>query len=151
MPADIALASSYDYRLVALSVLLAILASYAALDLVGRITAARGASRSVWLAGGAVAMGLGIWSMHYIGMLAYQLPVPVLYDWPTVLVSLLVAMLASGIALKVATRSEMGRLGSIIGGILMGVGIAAMHYIGMAAMRLPAMCRYSTTPVALSV
>ncbi len=151
MAVELALTSSYDYRLVALSVLLAILASYAALDLAGRITAARGAARSVWLAGGAAAMGLGIWSMHYIGMLAYRLPVTVLYDWPTVLVSLLVAMLASGIALKVASRTEMGHLRSIIGGVLMGIGIAAMHYIGMAAMRLPAMCRYSPMPVALSV
>src|ERR1700748_3164910 len=95
------LAGIYDYRLVALSVLIAMLASYAALDLGGRVTAARGPARVVWLTGGAVAMGLGIWSMHYIGMLAYSLPVLVLYDWPTVLLSLLAAILASGIALWV--------------------------------------------------
>src|SRR5256885_3789832 len=53
-------------------------------DLAGRTTAARGRIRLTWLAGGATAMGIGIWSMHYIGMLAFSLPVPVLYDWPTV-------------------------------------------------------------------
>jgi len=151
MPTEVAFASSYDYRLVILSVLLAILASYAALDLAGRITAARGGSRSSWLIGGAATLGLGIWSMHYIGMLAYRLPVPVLYDWPTVVVSLVAAMFASGIALMVASRIEMGLFRSIVGGVLMGIGIAGMHYIGMAAMRLPAMCLYSATLVTFSV
>jgi len=151
MASDVALVGFYDYRLVALSVLLAMLASYAALDLAGRITYARGPVRSIWLTGGAVAMGLGIWSMHYIGMLAYSLPVAVLYDWPTVLVSLLSAVLASAIALWVVSQQEMGPLRTTFGGLLMGIGIAAMHYIGMEAMRLPAMCRYSSAIVSLSV
>src|SRR5579872_4168790 len=84
---------SYQYGLVALSVVIAVLASYAALDLAERVTAASGWARWVWLAGGATAMGFGIWSMHYIGMLAYRLPVPVGYDWPTVMVSLGAAIL----------------------------------------------------------
>jgi two-component system, sensor histidine kinase and response regulator len=151
MPPAASLSGSYDYRLVALSVLIAMLASYAALDLAGRLTAARGRARFIWLTGGAAAMGLGIWSMHYIGMLAYSLPVAVLYDWPTVLVSLLAAMLASGIALFIASRSVMRPVRTVIGGVLMGIGIAAMHYIGMDAMRLPAMCRYSPGLVVLSV
>src|ERR1700733_3669387 len=128
MPNAMALIGSYDYRLVALSVLIAMLASYAALDLAGRVTAAQGRGRFVWLTGGAAAMGLGIWSMHYIGMLAYSLPVAVLYDWPTVLLSLVAAMLASAIALFIASRSVMLPLRTAIGGVLMGVGIAAMHY-----------------------
>jgi NO-binding membrane sensor protein with MHYT domain len=77
---EIALTGSYDYRLVALSVLMAVLASYAAFDLCGRIAAARGGLQSVWLTVGAACMGLGIWSMHYIGMLAHRLPFVVLYD-----------------------------------------------------------------------
>jgi two-component system, sensor histidine kinase and response regulator len=145
------LAGSYDYRLVTLSVLIAMLASYAALDLAGRVTAARGRVRFLWVTGGAAAMGLGIWSMHYVGMLAYSLPVKVLYDWPTVLVSLLAAMLASGISLYIASRSHLRPLRTGIGALFMGLGIAAMHYIGMEAMRLPAMCHYSTPLVALSV
>src|ERR1700727_147016 len=112
MASEIALVGFYDYRLVLLSVLLAMLASYGALDLAGRITSSRGKLRTIWLIGGAAAMGLGIWSMHYIGMLAYNLPVEVLYDWPTVLVSLLAAVLASGEALWVVSQKEMGSLHS---------------------------------------
>ena len=151
MPSETILASSYDYRLVALSVFIAMLASYAALDLGGRVTASRGQLRWIWLAGGAFAMGMGIWSMHYIGMLAYNLPVTVRYDWPTVVWSLLAAILASAIALVVVSRNEMGGVAIGTGGLLMGLGIAAMHYIGMAAMRLPAMCSYSPGLVSLSV
>src|SRR5258708_39929405 len=118
------LTGSYDYRLVAVSVLIAMVASYAALDLAARVTAAHRRIRFVWLTGGAAAMGIGIWSMHYIGMLAYSLPVPVLYDWPTVLVSLLAAVLASGVALHVVSRHKMGLLEAGAGGLLMGLGIA---------------------------
>ncbi len=89
--------------------------------------------------------------MHYIGMLAYNLPVPVLYDWPTVSASLLAAVFASIVALFVVSRATMGGLSIGIGALLMGSGIAAMHYIGMEAMRLPAMCSYSPGLVALSV
>jgi NO-binding membrane sensor protein with MHYT domain len=141
----------YQPHLVVVSVLLAILASYAALDVTGRITVAHGKARSLWLVWGAVAMGLGIWSMHYIGMLAYILPVPVLYDWPTVLASLLAAIVASGIALWIASRPGVGTVGLGIGAVLMGAGIASMHYIGMDARRLPAMCHYSPGLVGLSV
>ncbi len=96
-------------------------------------------------------MGLGIWSMHYIGMLAYTLPVPVLYDWPTVLASLLAAIFASSVALFMASRTAMRPVRTVIAGLLMGTGIAAMHYTGMEAMRLPAMCHYSPGIVTLSV
>src|SRR5438876_5774193 len=146
---NMAMASSYDDRLVALSVLIAIFAAYAALDLAGRTTAARGRVRLAWLIGGAAAMGSGIWSMHYIGMLAFSLPVAVRYDWPTVLVSLLAAIFASGVALFVVSRKKMGALPALVGSIMMGGGIASMHYIGMAAMRLPAMCVYSAGLVTL--
>ncbi|MGA7795681.1 MAG: MHYT domain-containing protein [Candidatus Acidiferrales bacterium] len=140
----------YDYRLVALSIFIAMSASYMALDLGGRVTAARGWIRSAWLAGGAVAMGLGIWSMHFTGMLAFNLPVPVFYDWPTVLLSLLTAILSSAVALYVVSRKKMGRVQALTGSIFMGLGIAGMHYIGMAAMRLSAMCQYSPPLVVLS-
>jgi PAS domain S-box-containing protein len=150
VPSD-GLAGIYDYRLVALSVLISALASYAALDLGGRVTASRGSVRSIWLMGGAAAMGMGIWSMHYIGMLAYSLPVTIFYHWPTVLLSLLAATLASAVALFVVSRNEMGPLRIGVGGLLMGTGIATMHYVGMHAMRLPAMCQYSPGLVALSV
>src|SRR5581483_2248064 len=94
----------YDYRLVLLSVIIATLASYAALDLAGRVTAWRGSVRYAWLSGGAVAMGTGIWAMHYIGMLAFNLPVPVAYHVPTVAISLVAAIFASAVALFVVSR-----------------------------------------------
>ena len=141
----------YDYRLVALSIVIAICASYAALELAGRTTAASGRLRLAWLAGGAVAMGLGIWSMHYIGMLAFSLPVLVLYDWPTVLLSLLAAIFASAVALFVVSRKKMGWRRALLGSAIMGGGIATMHYTGMAAMRLPATCSYDSLLLTLSV
>jgi NO-binding membrane sensor protein with MHYT domain len=100
------LAGTYDYGLVILSVLIAVLSAYAALDVTGRLTSARGRMRARWLAGGAVTMGAGIWSMHYVGMLAFRLPVTVEYDWPTVLLSLLAAILASAVALFVAAAAR---------------------------------------------
>src|ERR1700686_2473758 len=106
--ASAALTGSYDYSEVAKSVLIAIVASYAALDLAARVTTAKGRTRLAWLSGGAIAMGLGIWAMHFKGMLAFRLPVPVEYHWPTVLASLLVAILASAVALYVASRQKVG-------------------------------------------
>ena len=145
------LIGSYDYWLVALSVVIAILAAYAALDLARRVTIARGKERALWLAGGATAMGFGIWSMHYIGMLAFRLPIPVQYDWPTVLLSLIAAVLAAAIALFVVSRRSMSFSDALLGSVLMGAGIATMHFVGMEAMRMPAMCLYSQKIVALSV
>jgi two-component system, sensor histidine kinase and response regulator len=142
---------SYNYYLVALSIAISIFASYAALDLAGRVTAAHGAIQIAWLSGGACAMGMGIWAMHYIGMLACSLPVAVCYDWPTVAWSLLCAILASAVALFVVSRQHMTRSDLTLGSLVMGAGIAAMHYIGMAAMRLPATCSYFVPLVALSV
>jgi PAS domain S-box-containing protein len=149
--ASVNLIGSYNYALVALSVLIAMFASYAALDLAGRVTAARGWTRAVWLLGGAGAMGTGIWSMHYIGMLAFILPIPMTYHWPTVLLSLDAAILASAIALYVVSRPKMGVSRAVAGSVLMGAGIASMHYIGMAAMRLPAICQFNSFLVVLSV
>jgi PAS domain S-box-containing protein len=149
--AAVNLIGSYNYALVALSVLIAIFASYTALDLAGRVTAARGWTRAVWLLGGAGAMGTGIWSMHYIGMLAFVLPIAVAYHWPTVLLSLFAAIFASAVALGVVSRQKMGAFRALAGSVLMGTGIAGMHYIGMAAMRLPAVCHFNSFLVALSV
>ncbi len=145
------LIGSYNYALVALSVLIAMVASYAALDLAGRVTATGGWTRALWVLGGACAMGTGIWSMHYIGMLAFILPIPVAYHWPTVLLSLFAAILASAIVLYVVSRQKMGASQAVAGSALMGGGIAGMHYIGMAAMRLPAVCQFNSSLVVLSV
>lgn len=141
----------YDYREVAQSVLVAIAASYAALDLTGRVTVARGRVRMAWLSGGAIAMGIGIWAMHFKGMLAFHLPVPVRYHWPTILAALLVGIFASAFALYVASRQKMSWREALTGSVIMGAAIAGLHYIGMAAMRLPAITRYSPLLVTASL
>jgi two-component system, sensor histidine kinase and response regulator len=146
-----ALSGSYDYGEVARSVLIAIAASYAALDLAGRVTTASGRVRLAWLGGGATAMGIGIWAMHVKGMLALRLPVAVEYHWPTLLASLLVAIFASAVALYVASRQKMRWVNALTGSVIMGSGIVGLHYIGMAAMRLPAIIQYSTLVVTFSI
>jgi len=146
-----ALHGSYNSTLVTLSILIAVLSAYAALDLAGRVFASHGRARVFWLAGGAFVMGQGIWSMHYVGMLAFRLPVPVSYDWPTVVVSLIAAIFASFVALFVVSRNRMGLQRALLGSLVMGLAIAGMHYIGMDAMRLPAACVYSWPLVACSV
>jgi len=143
--------ATYDYRLVALSVLIAIFAAFAALDLAARVTATRGSKRLLWLLGGAIAMGTGIWSMHYTGMLAYRLPMPVYYHIPTVILSLVAAIAASLTALWVISRERIKVIHVIVGSALMAAGISTMHYTGMAAMRMQAMHHYDTSLVLLSV
>ena len=86
----------YDLQLVALSLIVAIMASYTALELAGRVSQKQGASSWAWLAGGAVSMGIGIWSMHFIGMLAFKLPVAVAYDAAATMLSMAIAIVVSG-------------------------------------------------------
>jgi PAS domain S-box-containing protein len=142
---------SYNAALVAFSILIAILAAYAALALSARVNAVRGRFRLAWLAGGSVAMGLGIWSMHFVGMLAFRLPVPTTYDVPLWLLSMVVAVGASLLALWVASRASVPASARIAAGVLMGVAIAGMHYVGMAAMRIPGHIRYLPPLVAASI
>jgi PAS domain S-box-containing protein len=141
----------YDYRLVALSIIIAILASYTALDLAIHVTAARGRNRLVWLTCGSAGMGLGIWSMHYVGMLAFRLPIPVTYHLPTVLLSFLMGILWSWFALLVVTRRQVQLRRLLISSAFQGGGIAVLHYTAMASMRLQAICHYSPWIVTLSV
>jgi PAS domain S-box-containing protein len=141
---------SYNYSLVALSFLIAAMASYAAFNLAGRIAIYRDRERFAWLAGGAWAMGIGIWSMHYTGMLAFSLPVEVTYHVPTVALSLVAAVTGSAVALTIVSQDRLSRRSLALGGLAMGGAICTMHYIGMAAMRGPMMCHYSPGLVALS-
>ncbi|HEY6852421.1 MAG TPA: diguanylate cyclase [Terracidiphilus sp.] len=146
------LAIHYTAGLVIVSVLLSIGASLAALSLSDRVRAATSVGpRRFWLTSGSVAMGVGIWSMHYLGMLALTLPVPIFYFWPAVLLSLLLAIAASSVALSVVSRETLTTRRLLGGGLMMGAGIGAMHYTGMAAMRSSAMEHYNLWIVALSV
>jgi NO-binding membrane sensor protein with MHYT domain len=145
-----AMIGHYDYRLVALSVLIAVFASYTALDLAGRTTAARGRIRLTWLAGGATAMAVGIWSYALHRNAGFQ------FTGAGAL------RLADGIAvgswppfrccrLFVTSGKKMGWPRAVAGSAIMCSGIATMHYTGMAAMRLPAMCSYDLRLLILSV
>lgn len=142
---------SYDFPLVALSIVIAILASYTALALTGRVTVARDNARRAWLLGGSFAMGTGIWSMHFVAMLAFQLPVQIGYNVPLVALSLLAAMAASALALVIASRPSLTPLQLAAAATVMGSGIVTMHYTGMAAIRMPAHLSYNLWLVALSV
>ena len=134
---------TYDLKLVALSLVVAAFASYTALDLAGRVSATRGRPARIWLVAGAVAMGAGIWSMHFIGMLAFSLPdLRLAYDLPVTLLSMFAAIVVSGLALYVVQRPRLTVGNLTAGGTLMGVGICVMHYTGMAAMRMSPAIEY---------
>jgi NO-binding membrane sensor protein with MHYT domain/nitrogen-specific signal transduction histidine kinase/CheY-like chemotaxis protein len=143
---------SYSSVLVLLSVLIAGAASYTALTLAGRVmAAAHGRERLAWLAGGSFALGLGIWSMHFVGMLAFHLPVPIAYRLGRVLLSILPAVAASTLALLLVSRPHVGLAALALGALCMGPAIAGMHYIGMAALNVPASLHWDYRLVAASV
>ncbi|MEC5398912.1 sensor domain-containing diguanylate cyclase [Uliginosibacterium sp. H1] len=144
---------SYDAVLVLLSVLTAVIASFVALDMASRVASAVGRARraNFWLACGALAMGSGIWGMHFVGMLAFSLPVPLAYEIFVTVASWLVAVLSSALALHTVSRPSMGWRRLIGAGVLMGLGIAAMHYLGMEAMRMYPRIAYDPWLFALSV
>ena len=143
---------SYDATMVAMSIAIAALASYTALDLAGRVRASVGWMKRAWLTTAAIAMGGGIWAMHFVAMLAFTMPgMEVGYDLTLTLLSLLIAVVATGVGFAgmAHARISWGRLA--FAGMLMGLGIVAMHYIGMAAMRMPATIRYDALWVAISI
>jgi len=141
----------YNPYLVALSILVAVFAAYTALDLGGRVKGAQGGTRRVWLWAAAIAMGGGIWSMHFIGMLAFTLPMTMSYDVGLTILSLLVAIVVTSGGFYVISYSNGSPLYLILGGIFMGLGIIAMHYTGMAAMQGNVEISYDPLLVALSV
>jgi signal transduction histidine kinase/NO-binding membrane sensor protein with MHYT domain/CheY-like chemotaxis protein len=147
-----ALAGSYDPAFVILSIVVASLAAFAALGVADRIGAAEtNTARWSWLAVGAVAMGIGVWSMHFIGMLAFRLPVEVAYDVGITIASVFPAILASAIVMRVISRSQVPASQLLLSGTLMGAGIGAMHYTGMAAMRMDATMAYDPVLFGVSI
>ncbi len=138
------LPARYDAGLVVLSYVVASLAAYTAIDLAGRVSEYRNEPRraAAWLAGGAFAMGAGIWSMHFVAMLAYKLPIPVRYEPWTTSASMVAAIATSGFALYIVTRGVLSWRRLLVSGAIMGAGIGTMHYTGMAALRLDALVMY---------
>jgi len=142
---------SYDLSLVSLSVVIALLASYTALDLVGRIRAAEGNHAYGWLLAGALSMGSGIWSMHFVGMLAFQLPMEMGYRIDVTALSWLCAVVGSLIALYLASASQLTRARYLCGTISMASAIVSMHYLGMAAMAMTPTIVYDPYWVTISI
>jgi diguanylate cyclase (GGDEF)-like protein len=144
---------TYNLDLVLLSLVVAVLSSYTSLDLAARIRlmGMAGRRRYSWLSGGAIALGLGIWSMHFIGMLALRMPMEISYDpWITAF-SLLIAIIISFLALHVMTSDLITAQRLSVGGLLVGLGVASMHYTGMAAMRMEPSIRYRPLLLVLSI
>lgn len=128
------LASNYSSLGVSASVLIAIFASYVALDLAKRVRSMDSTSARIWWVCGSIAMATGIWSMHFVGMLSFSLPIELGYRVNETFLSWLAALAVSGIALNVASRGELTIIRLCFSAIAMGTGICAMHYIGMAAL-----------------
>ena len=137
------MAGSYNLLLVAISCAIAILAAYTIPSLAEVVKATeRPRDRRLWIGGGAVALGIGVWAMHFIGMFAFMLPVPLNFDPLITLLSLLPAIFASIVVISTVAQPYPGRIRLLLSGTAMGAGIGAMHYIGMAAMRLNATMLY---------
>lgn len=128
------LVSSYDHLMVIVSIIVAILASFTALDMAGRVSSSSGKAAVVWLFGGGFAMGIGIWSMHFIGMLAMNLPMQMSYSSPLTALSMVIAIAASVFALWIVCKGELPVMRLCVGAVVMGSGVVAMHYTGMAAL-----------------
>ena len=142
---------SYDYRLVLLSLLVAFISSLAAFSLAAKVYRSEPRAAELWLLGGAVAMGSGIWSMHFVGMLAFSLPIPLGYAFDYTALSWLIAVATSWLALKIANQPELTKRLLITGGLFMGAGISGMHYTGMYAMQMSPPITYNPTLLSLSI
>ena len=143
---------TYNGWLAVLSVVVAIVASYVALDLASRVSAWQGHKAAwYWRTGGAISQGSGVWSMHFVGMLAFRLPIPMSYDVWITLLSLILPILVSGYALHTVSRGALNVRRLLIGGVLMGIGIVSMHYTGMVAMKMQPPIRYEPLLSSLSI
>ncbi len=141
---------SYEIQLVLLSVLIAAVASYVAIEFAGRVDGPSG-RRIGWLASGALAMGSGIWAMHFVGMAAFELPVAISFDLVITVLSWVAAVAVSALALVLVTGSGLTNQRILVGALAMGAGICAMHYGGMWAMRMEPGIGYDPLWFAISV
>ncbi|CAI6081179.1 EAL domain-containing protein [Cohnella sp. JJ-181] len=140
---------TYDLSLVLLSYIIAVLASYTTLDLAARISRASSGNRALWIGFSAAIMGMGIWSMHFVGMLALRLPMAVKYDNVLVIISAVAAIAGCFAGLYLAAKPGLGYRRLLLAGVCLATGICAMHYIGMDAMKME--INYSPFVVTLSV
>ncbi|WP_250456278.1 bifunctional diguanylate cyclase/phosphodiesterase [Caballeronia sp. ATUFL_M2_KS44] len=142
---------TYNPLLVVCSLFVAVLAAYTAFDMAGRIASAKDRMTWWWLLGGACAMGLGIWSMHFVGMQAFNLPIPLGYDPLITVASLLLAIAASALGLWLVCQDRLPIPRLMVGAVMVGLAIAGMHYTGMAAMRMRPAIDYDPALATMSV
>lgn len=126
---------NHNIYLVALSFFIAFLASLTALDIARGINFSKGRNKKLWLLSGSTAMGIGIWGMHFVAMLSFQLPYPIQYNVFIVILSIIVAIVASFSGLYFTSTWNTTTVKLVTGGVFMGIGICSMHYVGMAAMK----------------
>jgi NO-binding membrane sensor protein with MHYT domain len=148
---DRMLTGSHDPVLVLVSIIVTVLTSYTALQLTSAVFSTSGIAARVWLVCGSVAMGIGIWAMHFIGMLAFSLSIELNYHVLITALSLMLAMLASALALEIVCRQELVAWDFALGGLAMGAGIAGMHYTGMAALPMHPAIDYDPVWFAVSI
>jgi PAS domain S-box-containing protein len=146
-----ALSGSYDYFEITRSLLVAIAASYAGLDLAQRTISTKGRVRLAWLSSGAAAMGVCIWAVQFKGILVFHLPVPVEYRWPQILASLFLAIFTSAGALHIASRRQMGSVEALTGAAVLSGGIAGVHYIFLSTLKSPSVAHFSPRLVVISI
>lgn len=142
---------TYNPILVFVSATIAILSAYITLEVSNKLSASSGTNHTFWLVSGAITLGSGIWAMHFVAMLAFAIPVSITYNFLIVLFSLLVPILVSFLALSIISRPEPKLSAILIGSLIIGIGIAVMHYAGMAAMQMPASLSYNPVLLALSI
>ncbi|MDH5395413.1 MAG: ATP-binding protein, partial [Gammaproteobacteria bacterium] len=140
---------SYNLYLVALSFFIATYASYSMLSVSERLINA--SLKIKWLLAGSLSLGSGIWSMHFIGMLAYEMTMPVSYDFSLTIFSGVIALAASALAMYLLGWGKLTFKKIVTGGFIIGLGVASMHYLGMEAMIMPARINYNPVLVTLSL
>jgi PAS domain S-box-containing protein len=141
----------YDLRLVALACVIAVFASFASLNLAGRIRTAEGGARLLWLCSAAIALGGGIWSMHFVAMLAFSMPVEIAYDFLWTSASMLFAIVAVGAGYALIAFGSLKPARLLLAGLVTGIGVVIMHYSGMEAMLMRATIDYDRTLFIASV
>ncbi|MBU6297012.1 MAG: response regulator [Alphaproteobacteria bacterium] len=142
----------HDLKLVVLAGVLCYFACATTMNMFGRARAAQDRARTVWLAATGIVAGSGIWATHFVAMLAYDPGVPVAYDVFLTALSALIAIVLCGAGFAVALgRSDGGARSAVIGGVIVGAAISTMHYVGMAAVRAPALAVWNPYYVAASV
>ncbi|GLX67399.1 bifunctional diguanylate cyclase/phosphodiesterase [Paenibacillus glycanilyticus] len=147
----VTLHGEYNGWVILLSFIIALFVSYSALNLVYKISHSKGRVQLGWLLAGAFVMGSGVWTMHFVGMMAFHVGIPITYDIPITLLSVVASICASFVAFYLTRAKEINRLKLFVGGLVMGAGIVAMHYTGMASMHSPTMSiQYNPLIVILS-